>query len=205
MMDMPQRPLSVMTSQWDSDPYEVEPEETLRYLNSFFDNVNSTVYCMFPRDHFMRWVRRCQKKSGSERMLLYAMIALGSVFITDGQQSPFAQGCADMAFHAVAEKHGRFSLPLVQSRLLLSLYSFASGREGSAWDYCGSAFRAIGALHLNTENGCSEVTQEYAPRAYFRMPTDQLVECARRTFWAAFLLDVRRKGCHASLDEANGK
>lgn len=65
---------------WDVDPFEAMPDMTEHYLGHYFTNVNTTSYCMYPRDRFMEWVRRDREKTQAEKMLLYAMLAHGSVF-----------------------------------------------------------------------------------------------------------------------------
>lgn len=178
------------TLTWEDDPYELEPDTTLHLLELYFTHVNAATYCMFPRAAFMHWVRNYTDKCQNERMLLYAVLAMGSVFADDAL-SAFAKHCADIATKAVERKHGRFSIQLIQSRLILGLYSFARGREGSAWDHCGSGLRAISGLRLNCEEGCvDDADKGPNSRREFGFDREQLIECKRRTFWAGFLMDV---------------
>lgn len=172
----------------EADPYDVEPEQTMKYLELYFEHINQSPYGMFPQRTFLEWVKQEKDKCQNERMLLYTMITMGSIYAED-PNAQFSRICADIATSAVNSKIGRYSLPLVQSRLILAIYNFSRGKEGLAWDYCGFAFRVIGAIRLNTEEGCGDIAREH-PRPYYTMPTDQLVEVARRTYWAAYILDV---------------
>ena len=170
------------------DPFELEPDGTMLFLDLFFAQSAREVHLMFPRHAFSRWVKTCNGKCQRECMVLYAVLALGSVF---GKQefSSFAKLCVERATRAAASFYGRFSMALVQTRLLLGAYSQLKGKDGLSSDYNGSALRAIGAMRLNTEEGCGDDLDEYA-RPYYSFTQEQLRECRRRTFWAAFLMDV---------------
>lgn len=171
------------------DPYRLEPDGTMLLLDLFFTQSAREARILFPRHAFMTWVRTCDVKCQRECMVLYAVLAVGSAF-SNNEYSSFARLCVDRATAAAANQYGRFSLALVHARLLLAVHAHLKGKEGLAWDYNGSALRAIGAMKLNTEEGCSEDLDEYA-RPYYSLTHEQLRECRRRTFWAAFLMDVR--------------
>lgn len=169
------------------DPYQLEPEGTMLFLDLFFSQSAREARMLFPRRAFTRWVRNCNSKSQRECMVLYSVLALGSAF-SNNQYSTFAKICIDRATQAAAGMYGRFSTALVQARLLLGAYNHLKGKDGLAWDYNGSALRVIGAMRLNTEEGCGEELDEY--RRSFNFTREQLRECRRRTFWAGFLMDV---------------
>ena len=184
---------------WGEDPYVVNPEITLRLLDLYFAHINNGTYCMFPRRAFLRWVQNCRVKCQNELMLLYAVLAMASVFADDSLSS-FGKRCATIATDAVASKHGRFSLLMAQTRILLSLYNFAKGSEGAAWDFCGSALRALSALRFGKEDGCldfSDVPED--ARRELSLTKVQLAECRRRTFWAGFLMDRYNGFCGSTL------
>lgn len=170
------------------DPYRVEPHGTMLFLDLFFAQCTRESVMLFPRQAFTRWVKGCKAKCQREIMVLYSVLALGSAF-SSGQFSLFARVCTETATRATLSLYGRFSLPVIQARLLLGAYNDLKGKEGLAWDYNGSALRAIGAMKLNTEEGCGDGLDEYA-RPLFSFNQEQLRECRRRTFWSAFLMDV---------------
>jgi hypothetical protein len=171
----------------DEDPFAVDPDTTQRLLEHYFQDVNDVTYRMFPRQHFMQWARLCRTKSQNEKLLLYAMLAMGSIFAED-VHTPFGQRCSEIATEALNSKLGRFGMPVVQGRLLLGLYHFAQGARAVAWDYIGAGIDAATYLRYNTERGCAEPDLA-TTRSEFNMTPDQLVECKRRTFWSAFLMD----------------
>ena len=121
-------------------------------------------------------------------MVLYAVLALGSIF-AENEFSSFAKVCADRASQAVSIIDGKFSLAIVQARLLVAGYNHLIGRDSTGWDLSGSALRIISAMRLNSEEGCGEDLDEFT-RRYFSFSREQLKECRRRTFWTAFLVDV---------------
>lgn len=175
-------------SSWDQDPYLYDPEATMRFLELFFAQSAREVSIMFPRNAFTRWVRLCREKCQRECMVLYAVLALGSVF-AENEFSSFAKTCADRAGQAVSRIDGKFSLALVQARLLVAGYNHLIGKDSTGWDLSGSALRVISAMRLNSEEGCGEDLDEYT-RRYYGFSREQLKECRRRTFWTAFLVDV---------------
>ena len=174
---------------WEDDPYEIDPGITLRLLNLYFAHVNNAVYCIFPRGHFLNWVKACSGKYQNERMLLYAMLAMASIFAED-ELSGIGKECARIAEDALLNKVGRPHHTVAQTRMLVALYHHAKGAIELAWENSGSAIRTITYLRLNTEDGCwddSEVTTQ--ARFEFGFSRDQLAECKRRTFWAGFTMD----------------
>lgn len=64
----------------DSDPYEANPEVVTHYIDKYFANVNGGIYNMFPRKPFLLWLKSCRKKSFDDKMLIYSMLAMGTIF-----------------------------------------------------------------------------------------------------------------------------
>jgi hypothetical protein len=190
MINPPPRAFSekLAPSSWDQDPYLYDPEATMRFVELFFAQSAREVSIMFPRGAFTRWVRQCRDKCQRECMVLYAVLALGSIF-AENEFSSFAKICADRASQAVSMIDGKFSLAIVQARLLVAGYNHLIGKDSTGWDLSGSALRIISAMRLNGEEGCGEDLDEFA-RRYFSFSREQLKECRRRTFWTAFLVDV---------------
>lgn len=173
---------------WGYDPYEADPELTSHLLGLYFTHIGSATYCIFPRQHFTAWVETCRKKSRDDHMLLYSVLAMGSIFATDLEKRSFGKQFAGIATYATEKRFGKFSLQLCQGRLMLALYNFARGKATEAWDFCGSALRAISALKLNTEEGVKDIPDD--TDLDFGFDRSTLEECRRRTFWSGFLMDV---------------
>lgn len=178
-----------LATQWEQDPYEVSPALTLHLLDLYFHHAGRATYGMFPRIPFLTWVQNNREKSADHLMLLYSVLAMGSVFSLESEQRNAGKRYAAIAAHAMERRFGRFTLQLCQSRLMLALYNFARGKSQEAWDYCGAGLRALSALKLNTEDGIKELPETALDTPYgFDRAT--LEECCRRTFWSGFLMDV---------------
>jgi len=199
MINPPSRASSekLAPSSWDQDPYLYDPEATMRFVELFFAQSAREVSIMFPRGAFTRWVRTCRDKCQRECMALYAVLAMGSIF-AENEFSSFAKICAERASQAVSMIDGKFSLAIVQARLLVAGYNHLVGRDSTGWDLSGSALRIISAMRLNTEEGCGEDLDEFN-RRYFSFSPEQLKECRRRTFWTAFLVDRYHGFCGGLL------
>lgn len=173
---------------WNEDPYQIDPEATILFLELFFAQFAREVSILFPRGAFTRWVRHCREKCQRECMVLYAVLSLGSIF-AENEFASFAKLCSERASQAVSRIDGKFSMALAQARMLMAAYYHITGKESMGWDLSGSAFRILSAMRLNTEDGCGQELDEYA-RRYYSFTREQLRECRRRTFWTAFLMDV---------------
>ncbi len=176
--------------QWEQDPSELDQRTTALILELYFLHAGRATYSMFPRKAFLLWAQsgRCSK-SQDDRMLLYAILAMGSLFSPDSGKRALGKRFAAVATYAAEKRFGKFSLQLCQTRLLLALYHFAQGQAQEAWDFCGSGLRAISALCLNTEEGIKELADE-TPELEYGFDRQTFEECCRRTFWSGFLMDV---------------
>lgn len=183
---------------WEQDPYDVDAEQSMHFLDLYFDHAGRATYCIFPRQPFLAWVRNNREKNQDHRMLLYSILAMGSVFTTDADKRRIGKHFAAVAAYAIEKRLGKFSLQLCQSRLLLGLYYFARDRFDESWDLCGGALRALSALRLNTEEGVKSLPDLLPELDYgFDRPTFE--ECCRRTFWSGFLMDVSSVGSISTL------
>ncbi|KAI4851804.1 hypothetical protein E4T44_01909 [Aureobasidium sp. EXF-8845] len=187
IINLQARPETPDPSFWNKDPYLNDPGATMRFLELFFTESAREVSMMFPRDAFTRWVRQCREKCQRERVVLYAMLALGSIF-AENEFSSFANLCVERAGQAVSRIDGEFNMAVVQARLLVAEYNRLVGKDSIGWDLSGSALGVVSAIRLNSEDGCLEDSDGY-PREDYSFSREQLRECRRRTFWTAFLVD----------------
>jgi hypothetical protein len=117
------------------------------------------------------------------------MLAHGSIFssnfakVRNSDRKFFEK----IARGAMGKSVGNFSLPMVQTRLILGLLHYALGNGFRAWDYCGMAVRAACGMKLNVEKGLQAIAEDERPDFGFDKGT--LIECRRRTFWSAYLMD----------------
>jgi hypothetical protein len=185
----------------DTDPYNVDAGKTIELLKSFLVNVNDSTYVLYPHEYFVYWVKTSSEKRPDERLVLYAILALGSVFIQDTTASVARSGadvigealrsmgrkCADIVSEALRNRNGSSSLPIAQTRLLLALYCHAQDDQLVAFEHLGMAVNILSNLHFNTEAGCSAT--DAGDQYDFGFYHAQIAECRRRTIWAAFLME----------------
>ena len=182
---------------WDQDPFEFDEDMTEYYLHHYFTKINYTTYCMFPKEPFMKWVRHARDKTSWDKMLLYAMLAHGTIFATHSRKKADGKTFARIAHRAMGENTGVFNLQVVQTRLILALYDFSQGSPSKAWDLTGSAVRAACGLKLNVEEGVVDVKDDQILDYGLDKPT--LIECRRRTFWSAYIMDRFNGFCSGHL------
>lgn len=178
-----------MELQWERDPYEVDPKLTMQLLDLYFLHAGRGTYTIFPRMPFLSWVENNREKSPDHIMLLYSILALGSLFSSNLELQSSGKRFAAIASYAHAQCFGRFDLQMCQTRFILSLYNYGQGRSQAAWDFTGAALRAISALKLNMEQGVKKIA-DAAPALEYGIDRWTYEECCRRTFWSVFLMDV---------------
>lgn len=173
---------------WGNDPYDVDPDITMHYIETYFIHVNAATYRIFPRDLFIKWLINEKSKTPDDLMLIYTMLAMGSVFSSRTERKHEGSLFGKIARYAVERNHGNYSLQLIQSRILLAFFHFSMGDAHKAWDYGGMGFRVTSGLKFNLEEGVTDIGDDdildYGLNRY------ALEECRRRTFWAAFMMDV---------------
>lgn len=185
----PQDPL---VSDWHTDPYEADPEAAVHYVESYFTHVNDRLYYMFPRKRFLLWLRSCNTKTSEDTMLLYSMMTLGAVFSDRPDKVTALKRYSRTARYAVEHSRHALTLQLAQSRIIIGLWYYAIGSLVPAWDAIGSAVRTVCGLRYNVESG-GVIVDQSRPCEYGLHP-QALIECRRRTFWVAYLMDVSSSG-----------
>lgn len=194
------RSLDWCTRQATENPFETNEALSFDLLDKFFLN-NCTTYCFLPEPHFRAWVTdRSIRKSPQDIMLLYGLLALATVFSNaDGAKQ---RGEEFAAVCRCAGEGSEFSLHLVQSRLLLSLYYVAINKYHESLDFCGAAVRAATWLGLHLELGESE---KGSSTTIFNLDRVGYAECRRRTFWSCYIMDHFSTFCNGHLNTINPK
>ncbi|KAJ5562952.1 hypothetical protein N7461_001713 [Penicillium sp. DV-2018c] len=172
---------------WHLDPYESDPETAMHYLECYFLHVNDGLYYMFPHSRFILWLKTYSAKSVEDKMLLYSMMALGSVFSDRPDKLAAMRHYSRIARFAVNKGQHRLSLQLAQSYIILSLWYYATGSQVGCWDAIGAAGRAVLGLRYNVE--CGSVVVDQSQMCEYLLHPQALIECRRRTFWITFVLD----------------
>ncbi|KAE9364586.1 hypothetical protein N431DRAFT_497059 [Stipitochalara longipes BDJ] len=171
--------------EWQTNPYNTHPGLVADLISVFFKHVPETAYCMFPPEPFKSWVLSASEKSADDLMLIYTILALGTVFSLKSEHRPLGVQYAAISRYACENRD--FSIQLVQSRLLLSLYYFAINNPNDAWDFCGGALRAANGLRMNLE---IEKSDDHFLKTFpYGLNRAGYAECRRRTFWSCYLMD----------------
>lgn len=187
--------------QAETNPFDTNEALALDLLDTYFAHIGSTTYCFLPEQHFRRWVTdRSIRKSTDDLLLIYSVLAMATTYSTRDDIKDRGEEFAAICRYAA---NGReFTLQLVQSRLLLSMYYFAIDVSHDAWDYCGGALRAATGLNLNLEIDESEKDSGVS---IFNLNRYGYAECRRRTFWSCYLMDHFSGFCNGHLTTINPK
>ena len=177
----------VVKYDWGINPYNIDQQATKHYVEMFLIHGDAATQWLFPRKAIIRWLEGSPEGSRDDLMLIYAILALGTVFSIRQNHKSDGELFADTARYAIDKNQSRYSLQLVQSRLLLGLYYFATGDSQSGWDFSGQGFRAALGLKLNVEEHCQDISHEEDDLLGLRRHA--LVECRRRTYWLAYIID----------------
>ncbi|KAJ5165477.1 uncharacterized protein N7500_007307 [Penicillium coprophilum] len=176
-----------LAASWYLDPYESDPEAAIHYTECYFLHVNDGLYHMFPHGQFGLWLKTDHTKSADDKMLLYSMMALGSVFSDRLDKMAAMKRFSRIARFAINRSQHTLSLQLAQSHVIMSLWYYATGSLVGSWDSIGAAGRAVFGLRYNVESGGVVVNQ--SQKCDYGLHPQALIECRRRTFWIAFVLD----------------
>lgn len=189
-----------LAGSWNVDPYDSDPEMTVHYVESYFTSVNE-LYHIFPHARFVLWLKSCHTKSAEDKMLLYSMMALGSIFSDRPDRLGALRRYSRIARFAIQKSQHALSLQLVQSHLIMSLLYYATGSLVGSWDSIGAAGRAASGLRYNVESGGVIVEQNQA--CDYGLHPQALIECRRRTYWVAFIFDVSNSNTCTRRAQAN--
>lgn len=179
--------LGMAGADWSLDPLSISPV-TVEYLELYFTHINQATYSMLPKGPFLKWVRESNDKTLDDKMVIYSLMAMGCRFSLRKENTTHGRELLDIAHFAEQSSFGKFTVQLVQARLILALLHFSLGNSSKAWDYCGTAIRAACGLKYNTEAGV--VDAQHLEDCEYGLNRRTLVECRRRTFWSAYIMDV---------------
>ncbi|KAF2753935.1 hypothetical protein EJ05DRAFT_160482 [Pseudovirgaria hyperparasitica] len=172
---------------WLTDPYEISPAVTLELLDHYFTHFNSATYCLFPRDTIVHWVQHNRSKTPQDRMVLYSMLAIGSLFSHIPDRHAYGKELHEIAEYALKTLFSELTLQICHARLLVGMYCFARGETTASWNHCRLALGCISALGFNSEKVICYIAD---PSDHvYGLDREKLLECRRRTFWSGFLMD----------------
>lgn len=186
--DEDQREDSTVQYDWSVDPRQVNATLTAHFLDMFFIHVNAATHHLLPRQLFMQWLERNPETTEDDRMILYAMLALGALFSLQSDRKAYSDAFVRIASRGYQRDRKKCCIQLAQTRILLALHNLATGDLPSASDFVGSAIQAVVSLNLNVEEECTAISEPGL--SAYGLTEDAMAECRRRTFWSAYILDV---------------
>ena len=172
-----------------TDPYEADAEATMYFLELFFHHRNSSPYVIWPRNRFFEWTRNCKTKSIDDLMILYALMALGTIFSQEPGTNEIGDKCYDIAYSLERERANQPSLQMMQARGALLLFNFARGNFEGTFEYTAHAIRTATSMRYTDENRVADI-DETVTKYDFDMNAAQIKECRRRSFYITYFIDV---------------
>lgn len=192
---------SNLVREWQINPFTSQPALVAELIGLFFKNVPETVYSIFPEGAFKAWLLSNCEKSLDDLMLIRSILALSAAFSLKSEQKDYGTQCAAISRYACDNRP--FSIQLVQSRLMLSLYYFSTAVAEEAWDYCGAAMRAASGLKLNLE---IEKSEDASRTSFpYNLTRAGYAECRRRTFWSCYLMDRFNGFCSGHISSIHSE
>ncbi|KAI9726085.1 MAG: hypothetical protein M1828_002093 [Chrysothrix sp. TS-e1954] len=188
---------------WGEDPYAIDPDVTMHFLELFFANRASRAYVVVPPTQFMSWVKTCRNKSPDDRMVVYAFAALGSIFTQNEALRNLGMRFGRIAEKAETARADHFTLQLAQTRAHIALFFFGIGRFETAFNHTQTARRAVQMLGYYQERTVCKIP-ENSQEFEYGLNGVQLMEARRRTFWVTYLLDRYNGftfGCMGSIHD----
>ncbi len=172
------------------NPYTRDPERMMHFLELYFYYINDMVHPLFPRKIFLQWIQGPLAKSQHELMVVYAMLALGSVFSDKVKDADERHTFVKIARFGMEKAAGASTLQLAQARCMLALYHFSQGEFSLEFDFGGCAIRASLCMKTNVieEADDSRILD-------FGLNRHGLRECELRTHWWSYLIDVSCSNC----------
>lgn len=188
-------PAIVLNFSLQADPYEVNPRVTLEYTGKFFKLVDKYVTAAIPKAPFLQWVKSCKHKSHADRMMIYSILALGSVLADASASDTYTTALSKIVQEGLTICGEDITFQLAITYLLTTLLFVLRGECNRAWNTCGSTMRTLFGLHFNTEAGIRTTSRSGSWEAQLEAGT--LVECRRNLMWTAFIVECL-SGCYTT-------
>jgi hypothetical protein len=167
------------------NPYKVNAGRTSELLSNFFKHIPEVVSSMLPESAFKAWALSMSEKSLDDLMLIYALLASGSVFSHKPENKALGIQYAAISRHGCDVR--RYSLQLVQTRMILAVYYYSQNKPDDFWDFCGEGMRTAAFMKLNVE--IDKTDDALLATFPYGLNRHGFAECRRRTFWSCFLLE----------------
>lgn len=129
-----------------NEPFAVDPETASHYLNLFQHYVADRSHGHDPKASHIVQSKIKGAVFQQSLMVLYAMLALGTVFAQSSESEVDGRLLSDLARQAMLEADGESGCETCQTRLMLVSYYLASDQPSEAWDLVTSGLPGAPAL-----------------------------------------------------------
>jgi hypothetical protein len=182
--DLPRIHEDILCRAWQTDPYVSDPQATSTLITSFFNHIETTALRFLPAQVITIWIKNnAHTKSPEDLMLLYSLLAFG--LHVSGGPKPLAHEYAEVAMFAC--ERSAPGMQLVQSRLVLSLYQLANGREFDSYVALSGAISTALCLQYNLELDQSD--ERGLTSFPYNMNQETYAESRRRTLFSCLILE----------------
>lgn len=171
----------------ENDPSTISSSLTNKYLELFFSSRNRKIYHLFPRSAFMKWVFEDRQKSLSDNMVLYALLASGSLLSSNKDRDSHHRHFVEIAERGLESLSSTPSLQRVHTLVALALLPSAAADSIRTFRLWGSAVQTTYDLGLFNEEQLAHSRQQ--DMTYYGLNTSCTNELKRRTFWLAYVVD----------------
>lgn len=168
----------------DLDPAQHNPSLTKEYVNCFLEFVNVPTFEIFPPNRFRKWIFESRNKSLQDRLMLYAMMAWGTINSDQASRVAHREICKQIVYSELEHIEFDYCLQTVHTLMFLTFAEFADRQHHKGFGIFVRCVGAISAMQLNIEKPGLENTTTYG------FSSSMYIECRRRTYWAAFCTDV---------------
>lgn len=179
---------NVLPFTWEEDPWVVDSELTHQYVDSYFTDSGDGPYTIFPRTVFTRWLVKENSIVEEERLVVYAVLAVGASVSSQPHSDVHKTELVTIANKGWKMLSDRSSIYAALAEILLALCCSQSGDHKCASKHATSALNTVTGLKYNMEDECNKINTDL--EGCFGLSKQGLVECRRRTFWSAYMLDV---------------
>ncbi|KAK5101203.1 hypothetical protein LTS08_004810, partial [Lithohypha guttulata] len=166
-----------------TDPVLANDRLTRHYLNAFMEHVNTSTFEIFPPERFMGWALNHSPKSLCDRLVLYAMMAFGTIHSTDRDRASHRMVYKEIVYRELDQVESRYCLQTVHILHFLAFAEFADGNP-KAFSLFARCVGAMAVMQLNIEQSSQQEETPYgfSPTVY--------AECRRRTYYAISCTDT---------------
>lgn len=131
----------------DGQARDIDAESVNHYIDMYFKHVNNVRAGSLHQEKFMYWFNNTTAKSEEDLTLIYAILAVGTLFSTRSERGIDGSLFSNIAREAMQKLPcEQSSSQLSQARTLIALHCFSCGQQTEAWALAVSGLSAAFGL-----------------------------------------------------------